>query len=82
MKTLNVNNKKYQAEKIIKNDADIIGQDSNGNEAFAFRGISDFSGFTITNEDGTSTEFDTIPKTELELLKETVDALVLANLGV
>ena len=60
MKILLLNNEQFQAEKIIKTDKDIIGQDLIGNEVFAFRGISDFTGFTITNEDDTSTEFDIV----------------------
>jgi len=82
MKVLNFNNQEFKADTIIKTDTDTIGYDSSGNEIFSFKGISDFSGFTVKNEDGTNTNFDTMAKTELELLKETVDALVLANLGV
>jgi hypothetical protein len=47
MKTLNYRNQQFQAEKIIKTDKDIIGQDTDGNVVFSFRGISDFSGFTL-----------------------------------
>jgi len=47
MKTLKFNNQQFQAEKIIKTDTDIIGQDLNGNEIFTFRGISDFTLFSL-----------------------------------
>lgn len=47
MKKLNFSGEEYQAEKIIKTNTDIIGRDANGNEVFAFRGISDFTEFTL-----------------------------------
>ena len=47
MKTLVFNEQKFEAEKIIKTNTDIVGQDSQGNELFAFRGISDFTGFAL-----------------------------------
>lgn len=47
MKTLNFNGEKLQAENIIKTDTDIIGYDENNKEIFAFRGISDFTLFTL-----------------------------------
>ena len=58
MKNLIFNEETFEAEKIIKTETDIIGQDSNGNEVFAFRGVSDFSGFEVKNEDGISVNFD------------------------
>lgn len=58
MKELLFNGQEYRADKIIKNENAIIGQDSRGNELFAFRGISDFSQFAIENEDGTNVEYD------------------------
>ena len=61
MKTLKFNNEKYSAEKIIKTMDAIIGQDLQGNEVFAFRGISDFSLFEL--EDGQ--EFDLDEKEDL-----------------
>lgn len=67
MKKLTFNNETYEAEKIIKTDIDIIGQDSNSNELFAFRGISDFSTFVITNEDGISCDFDKAEPNIIEL---------------
>lgn len=66
IKVLNFNNEKFKAEKIIKTDIDIIGQDSNGKELFAFRGISDFGGFTL--EEGQ--EFDVEENLEETLAKE------------
>lgn len=66
MKTLNFNREQFQAEKIIKTATDIIGQDSNGNELFSFRGISDFSGFVL---DGGQT-FDIEQNLEETLSKE------------
>jgi len=64
MKILKFNNIEYKAEKIIKTETDIIGQDDNGNELFSFKGISDFTGFTL--EEGQ--EFDIIEPSEQETL--------------
>lgn len=74
MKVLNVNKEEYKAEKIIKSATDIVGKDVNGNELFAFRGVSDFTGFTL--EEGQ--EFDIEEPSEQEilnaqLLKENAD---------
>lgn len=74
MKTLIFNKQEFKADKIIKTETDIIGEDSNGNEVFALRGISDFSGFTL--EEGQV--FDTVEPSEQEvlnaqLLKENAD---------
>ena len=63
MKTLTFNNNIFKAEKIIKTENSIIGQDLQGNEVFAFRGISDFSLFEL--EEGQSFDMD-----EKELLKQ------------
>ena len=46
MKTLTVNNEEYQAERIVKTNASIIGYNGN-TEVFAFRGISDFNQFQL-----------------------------------
>lgn len=62
MKTLNINGQQFQAEKIVKTDANIVGYVGE-NEVFAFRGISDFSSFTL--EDGQNFDTD-----ELAILKE------------
>lgn len=74
MKLLNFSNEQFQAEKIVKTDTDIVGYDSNRNELFTFRGISDFSGFTL--EEGQT--FNTEEPSEQEalnaqLLKENAD---------
>ncbi|WP_313568826.1 hypothetical protein [Acetoanaerobium noterae] len=63
MKTLKFNQEEYKAEKIIKTENSIIGQDLQGNEVFAFRGISDFALFEL--EEGQSFDMD-----EKELLKQ------------
>lgn len=67
MKIVTYNNEQFKAEKIIKTDTDILGQDSNGNELFAFKGISSFAGFTIANEDGTSVDYDTLQPSVTDL---------------
>ena len=77
MKTLKCNGEKYEGEKIIKTSTDIIGQDTNGNEIFVFRGISDFSGFTVKNEDGTSAEFDATEPTLEERLASAEEMLTM-----
>ena len=48
MKTLIHDDKKYQAEKIIKTDTDIVGYTGEKIE-FAFRGIKDFSLFRLAD---------------------------------
>ncbi|NRT72683.1 hypothetical protein [Clostridium beijerinckii] len=58
MKKLNFNNETFEADKIIRFNNNIIGQDANRNELFAFKGISDFTGFAIINEDGTDAGYD------------------------
>lgn len=76
MRILFFNNEQYQANKIIKTDKDIIGQDANGNEVFAFRGISDFSYFVL--EDGQT--FDILEPTTEEKLSATQKELDEAQL--
>lgn len=68
MKTLNFNDEQFQAEKIIKTENSIIGQDSNDNVLFTFKGISDFTLFTL---DGNQ-EFDVAEPSKAEL-KELID---------
>lgn len=63
MKILKFANQEFKAEKIIKTETDIIGQDLRGDEIFAFRGISDFSRFTLA--DGQSFDIE-------ENLEETI----------
>lgn len=64
MKNLNVNGGIYQADRIIKTDTNIIGYDSNGNELFAFKGISDFTGFTL--EEGQTFDIPIPTNTDLQ----------------
>ena len=63
MKKLKFNQEEYKAEKIIKTENSIIGQDLQGSEVFAFRGISDFALFEL--EEGQVFDMD-----EKELLKQ------------
>lgn len=70
MKKILFNNQEYEAEKIIKLDDNIIGQDLNGNELFAFRGISDFSSFKIENEDGVISDFLNLDSIKQDKIKE------------
>ena len=73
MKTLNFNKQQFKADIIIKTNTDIIGQDSNGIEVFAFRGISDFTGFTL--EDGK--EFDAEEPTLEERNRSDIDYILI-----
>ena len=66
MKTLNFNNEQFQAEKIIKTEKDIIGCDINDNEIFSFKGISDFTGFILKDENDIVIEFEAPPMTDAE----------------
>jgi hypothetical protein len=65
MKVLNFYGEQLKAEKIIKNIDNIIGTDTYGNNVFSIYGIKDFSGINISNEDGTSCDYD-IKKPSLE----------------
>lgn len=56
MKKLMFNNQTFEAEKIIKSNTDIVGKDLNDNELFAFRGISDFSQFSLDGQTFDATE--------------------------
>lgn len=53
MKTLTFNNDEYKAERIVKNNDSIIGYIGD-DTVFKFNGISDFSGFTLAENQ----EFD------------------------
>ena len=46
MKTLSFDGKTFSAEKIFKEPNAVVGYDRN-HEVFAFRGITDFSAFTL-----------------------------------
>ena len=75
MKTLNFNNEQFQADKIIKNDKDIIGYDINDNEIFSFKGISDFTGFVLKDENDIVIEFAIPQMTDAERLKSLEDVV-------
>ena len=47
MKTLIFNGEEFEAEKIIKTETSIIGKDNQNNVKFEFRGVSDFTMFTL-----------------------------------
>lgn len=47
MKNLFFNGELYEAERIVKTADSITGYDATGNQLFAFRGIADFTGFTL-----------------------------------
>jgi len=66
MKTLIFNNQEFKAEKIIKTTNGIIGKDENNKTVFEFKGISDFSGYTL--EEGQI--FDTEENLEETTAKE------------
>ena len=70
MKKLIFDNETFQAETIVKSDLNIIGYDITNNEVFSFKGISDFSGFILQDENGNVIGFEVQPKTEVELFKE------------
>lgn len=57
----------FEAEKIIKTDSSIIGY-NRAEEVFAFRGIVDFSLFSL----GEGQEYDVLEPSETELLQEYV----------
>lgn len=67
MKTLIFNNEEYQAERIVKNDANIIGYNGN-QEVFSFKGISDFSQFQLA--DGEVFDIDLSPEARILALEE------------
>jgi len=75
MKKLILNNEIFEAEKIIKTDKNIIGYDINNNEIFSFKGISDFTGFVLKDENDIVIEFEAPPVTEAERLKNLEDAI-------
>ena len=77
MKKLLTNNKEFLAEKIIKTDKDIIGKDSNGNEVFAFRRISDFTGFSLEEEQTFDTELTL--EERMILMSKAIDSMTLGG---
>lgn len=79
MKILKFVNQEFQAEKIIKDGDNIIGQDINGIEVFAFRGISDFNNFSL--EEGQT--FDIAEQNleeQIKLMRETMNELILGGM--
>jgi len=75
MKKLLFNNEIYEAEKIIKTDKDILGYDINNNEIFSFKGLSDFTGFVLKDENDIVIEFDLPQMTDAERLKSVEDVV-------
>ena len=63
----------FEAEKIVKTDTDIIGYTDNV-EVFAFRGISDFTLFSLQNEDETEATYDT-ETNSIEILTQSIAQL-------
>ena len=72
MKKLILNNEIFEAEKIIKTDKNIIGYDINNNEIFSFKGISDFTGFVLKDENDIVIEFEAPPLTEIEIANKRI----------
>jgi hypothetical protein len=64
-----------QAYKIVKTDTDIIGYDLNGKELFAFRGISDFSQFTLEEGQSFDTEDDPVAAVGQQLVQQRMATL-------
>jgi len=75
MKKLINNDEAFQADKIIKIDKDIIGYDINANEIFSFKGISDFTGFILKDENNIIIEFEAPQATDAERLKDLENAI-------
>ena len=77
MKTLKFNNEEFKAEKIIKTEKDIVGQDLQGNEVFSFRGISDFSLFVL--EEGQTFDTELTIEERMALMQKAIDELSLGG---
>ena len=77
MKTLKFNNEEFKAEKIIKTEKDIVGQDLQGNEVFSFRGISDFSLFVL--EEGQTFDTELTIEERMALMQKAIDDLTLGG---
>lgn len=77
MKTLKFNNEEFKAEKIIKIDTDIVGKDSSGIEVFSFKGISDFSQFSL--EEGQTFDTELTFEERMSLIQKAVDSLTLGG---
>lgn len=83
MKTLVFLNKKYIASKIIKTEDSIIGKDTENKEVFTFKGIKDFSLFTLEDNAKFDTEENLIDKIILDNINMQIqiDSLIQASLG-
>ena len=79
MKTLIFLNEEFQAEKIIKGTDCIIGKDTEGREIFSFKGIKDFSLFTLKYGAEFDTEEPTISDLQTQIFNLTTQ---LVNGGV
>lgn len=75
MKVLNINGEKFKADKIIKTNTDITGRDNNGVELFAFRGISDFSGFILEEGQAFDTSEPTIADLQAQIFNLTTQLI-------
>lgn len=83
MKVLIFNNEEFKAEKIIKGTDCIIGKDPEGREIFKFKGISDFSLFSLKDEAEFDLEENIIDKLILDNInmQMQIDTLIQSNLG-
>lgn len=74
MKQLHFNGQVFEGERLVRNADSITGYDAK-KEIFAFRGVSDFSGFTL----GEGQEFDVASPSESEriaMLEDTINFLL------
>lgn len=67
MKTLIANGEELKAERIVKTDTDIIGYNGN-QEVFSFKGIADFTQFTLA--EGETFDTDLSPEARIQALEE------------
>ncbi len=83
MKVMSFNNEEFKAEKIIKGTDCIIGKDTEGREIFNFKGISDFSLFSLKDEAEFDLEENLIDKLILDNInmQMQIDTLIQSNLG-
>lgn len=68
MKNLLFNGQIFEVENVVKTDDAIVGYIGN-TEAFAFRGISDFTQFQLKDENGIVIDFPPQPPTEIDKLR-------------
>ena len=83
MKTLIFMGKEFKAEKIVKTEENIIGKDVKGREVFSFKGIKDFSLFTLKDSAEYDTEENLIDQLILDNInmQMQIDSLIQAQLG-